>query len=383
MAFGEGGLAIGGWHGVGEVEKLRGTLRAMKTRGFWALDEVSDDALEGNLRALLSGSGRTDAQVVAHLAEVDARRLHLLGGRSLFEYCLVRLGLSESEAYYRICAARAARQYPLVFELLERREIHLTTIALIGKRLCDENHRELLAEVGGKTKRQVLEIIARRWPKSAVASEVRRLPVRASAVAAGPTGTLEPLDGESCRLQLHVSSALNAKLELARDLMSHANPSGDLAVVVERALDFLIEKLHQRRFGQTKRAGAGGGNGRKSAEPRAPADQSAAPVLSTTSSTETATTARKRTHIPNEVRRQVLERDGLGCAYVAPDGHRCGARAFLQIDHQQAWAKGGEDDIANLRVLCAAHNRLCAEKAFGADVVRRAVELRSAKRQGR
>jgi hypothetical protein len=51
-------------------------------------------------------------------------------------------------------------------------------------------------------------------------------------------------------LQLHTSRHLKAKLEQARDLMSHANPSGDLAVVVERAVDLLIQKLKARRFGQ-------------------------------------------------------------------------------------------------------------------------------------
>jgi hypothetical protein len=51
--------------------------------------------------------------------------------------------------------------------------------------------------------------------------------------------------------QLNVSRELKAKLEHARDLMSHANPTGDLAVVVERALDLLLHQLKSRRFGQT------------------------------------------------------------------------------------------------------------------------------------
>jgi hypothetical protein len=148
------------------------------------------------------------------------------------------------------CVVRAS---PVVFELLERRELHLTTVALIAKRLTPENHLELLAEVRGKSKREVLEVLARRWPKGAVESSVRRLPVRGDRVAPGPTGTLQPLAIDSYCLQLHVSGALQAKLELARDLMSHANPSGDLAVVVERALDVLVEKLRAQRFGQPKR----------------------------------------------------------------------------------------------------------------------------------
>jgi len=48
----------------------------------------------------------------------------LHGAPSLFRYCLVELGFSESEAWYRICAARAGRKFPLVFALLEKRELH-------------------------------------------------------------------------------------------------------------------------------------------------------------------------------------------------------------------------------------------------------------------
>ena len=92
----------------------------MQARGFWTLSGVSNGELEANLKHLLRDGARTEARVIAHLAEVDARRLHLVDAPSLFEYCRARLGFSESEAWYRICAARAARKFPIIFELLER-----------------------------------------------------------------------------------------------------------------------------------------------------------------------------------------------------------------------------------------------------------------------
>jgi hypothetical protein len=212
----------------------------MQARGFWTLGDVSDGELQDRLKVLLRASSRTEARIATHLAEVDARRLHLLGAPSLFQYCLVELGLSESEAWYRICAARTGRRFPLVFELLEQRALHLTAIALLAKYLTDENHRELLGEARGKTKQQLLEMLVQRFPKADVASHLRRIP--RGAVAAGPTGTLEPRSTETYCLQLNASHELKAKLEQARDLMSHANPTGDLALVVERALELLIQK---------------------------------------------------------------------------------------------------------------------------------------------
>src|SRR6185503_13326030 len=145
----------------------------MNARGFWKLDEVSDDRLVGGLRQLLAEGCRTEARIVAHLAELDARRLHLLAGRSLFEYCQVKLGLSDNQAYYRIAAARVARRFPIVFELLERRAIHLTSLAALSRHLTEENHLALLSEAGRLSKRQLLECLARRFPRSDVASTIR------------------------------------------------------------------------------------------------------------------------------------------------------------------------------------------------------------------
>jgi hypothetical protein len=344
----------------------------MQARGFWALGDVSDSELQGGLKELLRAGSRTEARIVAHLAEVDARRLHLLGAPSLFQYCLVDLGFSESEAWYRICAARAGRKFPLVFELLEQRELHLTAIALLSKYLTAENHRELLGEARGKTKQQLLEMLARRWPKADVATHLRRIP--AGAVAAGPTGTLEPRSAETYCLQLNASRELKAKLEQARDLMSHANPSGDLAIVVERALDLLIQKLRARRFGQTGEPKARRG-AETTASPRA-RSREPQPALDRACGPVAAERPRKRRHVRHEVRREVVKRDAARCCHVGPDGRRCEARAFLQLHHEKPWALGGPDSVDNLRLLCGAHNRLIAQLELGAERVEQAIERR-------
>jgi 5-methylcytosine-specific restriction endonuclease McrA len=77
--------------------------------------------------------------------------------------------------------------------------------------------------------------------------------------------------------------------------------------------------------------------------------------------------------------RETFARDGLQCAYVSPDGRRCTARAFLEVDHVEPRARGGGDHADNLRVLCSAHNQLAAEQAYGRDHVERARHLRQQK----
>ncbi|HKW13961.1 MAG TPA: HNH endonuclease [Candidatus Krumholzibacteria bacterium] len=70
-------------------------------------------------------------------------------------------------------------------------------------------------------------------------------------------------------------------------------------------------------------------------------------------------------HIPDEVRDAVFVRDGGQCTFTAAGGTRCRSKTDLQIDHVKPFASGGTHDAANLRLLCAAHNRRAAELAFG------------------
>jgi hypothetical protein len=78
---------------------------------------------------------------------------------------------------------------------------------------------------------------------------------------------------------------------------------------------------------------------------------------------------RTREHIPNATLREVAVRDGMRCTFVGDSGCRCEARAFLQIHHDDPWARGGGAELENLRLLCAAHNQLLAERDFGSERV--------------
>lgn len=369
---------------------------------FRSFSGLSDDALELRLRKLLAAGARTEALVVAHLAEVECRRLHVRNGyRSLFEYCLVALGFSEFEAVFRISAARTTRNFPLAFELLERGELHLSGLHLLRSHLTPDNHVELLAAARLKSKREIEKLIAARFPRPDVPANVR------------PFARMEPLSSGRYRLELMIDEPLKKKLEHACDRLSHVNPSRDLAVVLDRALDALMRQLDKGRFGKPRadavsvgplepevaRAGGGedgegsldqeaAGDDACTAGVAAPLDEGAAlePMLATTlpgnaglEASENIAPLRKapsaaRSHIPWRVARAVAERDDHRCTFVSSGGIRCGARGFLQLHHEQPWARGGSDTIDNLRLLCAAHNALLAEQDFGREVVARARE---------
>src|SRR5882672_951601 len=143
------------------------------------LSSVTDDALLESLHALVGSHRRVMADLIAHLSEVDARRLHANKGfSSLFGYCLERLGFSEDEACRRIEAARLMRRFPEIFSLLQGGAISLTVLGLLKHHLTNENHSELLAGVSGSSVRQAKEWLAARFPAADVPSSIRKLPAR-------------------------------------------------------------------------------------------------------------------------------------------------------------------------------------------------------------
>ena len=154
-----------------------------------ALSRLSDPDLVARLKSLTASERETTAQLVAHLAELDTRDIHLREGYpSLFVYCRDVLGLSEHEAYNRIDAARAARRFPVILDLLAEGAVHLTTVRLLAPHLTPDNYLGVLQSARGKRKGEVEEIVARLAPRPDVAPAVRKLPKPASPPRVVPGG---------------------------------------------------------------------------------------------------------------------------------------------------------------------------------------------------
>ena len=92
------------------------------------LRDLSPDLLLARLQTLLARDHQVTADLLAHLAEVDLRRLYLdQACSSMFTYCVERLHMSEPTAYKRIETARAARRFPVIFERVAAGEVARTT----------------------------------------------------------------------------------------------------------------------------------------------------------------------------------------------------------------------------------------------------------------
>jgi len=323
---------------------------------------LNDQALIASLHRVRSVEHRCIAALVEHLAELDVRGLYRDAGySSLHVYCTDALHMSDAEAYARIHAARLSRRFPALLAQLRQGRLTLTTLQILGPKLDEGNCAELLEAAAGLSKRKLEELLAARFPQPDVPTLVRKLPAPRPTpavealpllsdrsdtlppppVAAAPRpaarAVVAPLSAERFKVQLTFTREQRDKLNTARDLLRHAQPDGDLARVIERGLDLLVEQQLKRRFGATTKP--------CKAKESAP--------------------ARRTRHIPNAVRRTVLERDSLRCTFVSRDGKRCEERGWLQLDHENPYALGGEHTEGNVRMMCWAHNQLLAERTFG------------------
>jgi hypothetical protein len=271
--------------------------------------------------------------------------------------------------------------------MLQAGSINLTTVRLLGPHLTADNHRAVLESARGKKKAEVEEIVARLAPRPDVASSVRRLPATkaaparsaasppplpgsavdgittvapdvptqllpgAVAIEAGITvappatapparteprpASVKPLSPDRYRVQVTISGETLEKLRLAKDMLRHAIPSGDEAVILDRALTVLLEDLARGKFAAT-------------GKPRASRGIKAG-----------------SRHIPAEVKRAVWLRDLGRCAFIGTDGRRCGERAFLEFHHVRPYAVGGPPTVENVRLACRTHNGHEARVYFG------------------
>lgn len=329
-------------------------------------DQLSDrELLDATVRA--AGAERhTTVELLTLIAELDARRLYLGEGcSSLFIYCTQVLRLSEHAAYHRIEAARAARGFPAILELLAGGALTLTTVALLRPHLTRQNHQRLLEGASHKTKREVEHQIACLAPQPDAKPLVRKVavPNPVEAVAPGsidavtpsppdvdersappvrmpmpPRPVLAPLAADRYLLKVTVSGETHAKLRRAQDLLRHTIPTGDPAAILDRALTMLVDHLERRRAAKT----------------RSPRSALEAPP----------SWRRNSRYVPAAVRRAVWARDQGRCAFEGPHG-RCTETGHLEFHHVLPFAAGGPMEPDNLALRCRAHNSYESEQRFG------------------
>ena len=280
------------------------------------LKSVRDEDLLRELSQLVKQSRGVEAEVVAHVGEVELRRLYAQTAcSSMFEYCRSILGLRENEAYLRITVARAAREHPVLLEMLRDGRLHLSGIARLAPHLTRQNADAVLKRACGKSHREIRELVAELEPRPDVAPSVRKLPQRPTPSSGGAAlhlGTLqlgaprvesdtiniasdavrpesdaaklgadaakhgsdaakleskvaaparpaivEPLAPTRYQVRFTASAELRDKLERLQALMRSSVPDGDLARLIDIAVTEKLQRVEARRFRQDEGAPKG------------------------------------------------------------------------------------------------------------------------------
>jgi hypothetical protein len=255
----------------------------------------------------------------------------------------------------------------------------LTTCLELSRVLTPENLDQVLPRFFGLSRREAMEVAASIVPAEIVPERTVVTPLRDHALAPAmallaperpeatpappgarapglgpkclPVGTsnsepapsrsvepparveVRPLTAEWSRIHLTVGRGFHARLEEARDALSHAHPDASDGDILEFALEALLERAARRKGLGTRR-------------PKTPRPA-------------------KREHVPARVLAAALDRAGHCCEWSLASGEMCGSRRRLQADHIQPLALGGTSDLANIRILCAFHNLLAAREVFG------------------
>jgi hypothetical protein len=157
-------------------EKTRGTSFLMTT-SFDSVAMFSGQELLDYFEALVVRDRRTTAELLIAIAEIDERKLwagHACS--SMFTFCMERFHMSEQVTAKRLWAARTARRFPVILEMVERGELHLGAIHLLARHLTADNHVRVLERAKHRSSREVERLIAELEPRADVASRIRAMP---------------------------------------------------------------------------------------------------------------------------------------------------------------------------------------------------------------
>ena len=321
------------------------------------------------LRSLRTREHACTVEIIAALVDCQRERSYLeYGCSSIFDFLVQELKYSNAAASRRNKAMKVAARFPQVLEMLRDHLVSLSTLAQAEGLLGEvSNPEQLLDRLSGKSARQVEKIVAHQRPVPRKPREsVRPVAVKAplDPLFVVSTGSVSPAESRvSLRTTLCESDF--EEFERVRSIVSRKRPGATVEDVLVEMTRFYLKQKAPKKRGAPKEGSAT--KAEKAPAEKAPVKRASADVAATNdAATKKPATNRPRSrHIPRPIRDEVMLRDGQQCTFVGHNARRCNSTHNLQIDHIKPWALGGKSEAANLRVLCAAHNRHQARKTFG------------------
>jgi hypothetical protein len=348
------------------------------TRYFETLERFSTEELDLSVEKLVRAEKRNLGLVIMHIAEMSRRKGHLERGyKNLFDYCTRPLNLSEGSVFLRIQVANACRRFPQLLAALAENRMSLTVAGLLAPVLTEDNVEKLISDSVGMTKREAEEYLVGLRPKPVFTPSIRmapspeppqvappeRAPVMQRPVPRVSPTILEPANPDVFNFRFAANRAFKEKFERLAEVLGVQNPLQHMEEIMEQALDIALDKKDVKRK-----------HARRLARKTKPADN---PIRKSRPDEISA----KNRYISSHKRERVQERAGYQCEYRGPDGTRCRARTKLEVEHLLPFALYRSHDEKHLRLYCGPHNRLAAEKVFGAGFIQNKIDTARQKRR--
>ena len=136
----------------------------------------SDGELVASVRRLVANERRITGEILAHINEVERRRLYSdLGFSSLFEWLTKDLKYSAPAAYRRMQAARMLLAVPEAVAQIENGELNLTTLAQVqtairneekrtGEKVSAGEKRHILCAIESSSTRETENVLSQKFP---------------------------------------------------------------------------------------------------------------------------------------------------------------------------------------------------------------------------
>ncbi len=285
---------------------------------------LDDKQLLNNTMNLVKKERKTTSEILAHLEEIERRRLFCdLKYSSLFEYCTKELKYSEAQTYRRIDAMRLGKRIPKVKEGISQGELTLTNVNLLS---------DLFKKTDIKDKKRQEKIVLQMSNTSKVECERKIESIKKQeGIKDTAKKEIRQKDGEN-KIRLHISmnKKTMGKINQLKGLLAHKkNYSTD--ELIDLMADHLIEKLENKKFKAKRNVKEENKN------------------------------AKRSRYIKKRVKEDVYLKSNKKCI-------NCGSTFGLEFDHKNTpYARGGSNNADNLQLLCRNCNTRKSILEYGQD----------------
>lgn len=320
------------------------------------LNHLNDNALRISSQKAAQNERTATSVVLHHLREVDRRRLYSKWKYpDLKSYAVGDLKYTEDEAWLRISAMQFLKDLPEIEEKVNDGSLQLSTLVLAKRAFAKEVKQltetkpqfELQAQSATalevpsiqakplRTKEEKLRIIEKL--ENVSKREAIKIIEHETGVSVKSQESIRPLSDGNFEMKTILNKDVLNRIEKAKGLLAHSYPNITNAALLSLALEALMKEIDPALKAK---------NALQKAKKEQSTDKSTVPEQSS------------KHYIPAAVRHHVWTRDKGKCT-------NCGSGYAVQHEHIVPFAKGGENTIENIKLLCRSCNQRSAIESYG------------------